>query len=138
MQYQTKPRQDLIDYLKTLVNQPFTAEDLVKYFHQTKRKISKATIYRTLDGLLEQNIIRKYYLNPPTIAYYQWIDPTLACDQHFHLVCNKCGRLIHLDCQIYQHWTEHLLKEHDFLVDEIQTVTYGWCASCRAEMKEQK
>lgn len=135
MQYQTKPRQKIIKYIQNKQDEPFTTEEVIAFFDN---KISTATIYRTLEQLVETNELRKYFLNPPSVAHYQSLDASLNCEEHFHLVCTNCGKLFHIDCIVYQDLTVHLLKEHQFKMDEKQTVIYGWCQDCQVELESEK
>ena len=50
---------------------------------------------------------------------------------HYHLKCEKCGRLVHLECGLIRDLQAHVREEHDFELDMAQTVFYGLCGECR-------
>ena len=49
----------------------------------------------------------------------------------FHCKCEKCGKLIHLECTELSLIGEHLREEHGFSIDHARTVFYGTCNECR-------
>ena len=44
--------------------------------------------------------------------------------------CEKCGKLLHMDCSEITELNEHLKAEHGFTIDPLRTVFYGICAEC--------
>ena len=53
------------------------------------------------------------------------------CSKHYHLKCNTCGKLIHLDCEIMATFTTHMENEHGFAIDLERTLLYGICVDCK-------
>ena len=66
-----------------------------------------------------------------TCACYQYFDGTGDCHRHYHLKCLKCGKLLHAECEFLNDLSEHIEKEHDFVIDGEKTVLYGICGECR-------
>ena len=54
-----------------------------------------------------------------------------------HLKCEKCGKLLHLQCDMLEHIDAHLEEDHGFLLDTKRTVFYGICGDCRRKMQEK-
>ena len=50
---------------------------------------------------------------------------------HFHLICEKCGKLIHLDCHEAEHLLVHIKDEHGFAIDVSKVNFYGLCDDCQ-------
>ena len=142
VQYNTKQREALLEYLEQIPGKHFTAADLCRYFRETGRKIGTATVYRQLERLVEEGSVNKYIIDENSGACYEYINPDVCCHQPscFHCKCEKCGRLIHLDCQEIQMLSEHLLGHHQFQLNPMRTVFYGLCRKCRQETgrKEEK
>lgn len=125
MKYKTKNRTKIIDFLKTNDDKHLTIQEIQKHLPD----IPQATLYRIIDSLCEEGIVRKYYLFPNSSCCFQYSD----CEhehQHFHLVCQKCGKLIHLDCDEVDHLIEHLKEDHNFTVDVSRVNLYGLCEDC--------
>ncbi len=135
IQYNTRHREALIEYLEQIPGQHFTAADLCRYFKEQGRKIGTATVYRQLERLVEEGAVNKYFIDENSGACYEYINPDNCCHHPscFHCKCEKCGRLIHLDCQEIKLLSGHLLDHHHFKLDPLRTVFYGTCQECQQE-----
>ena len=107
-----------------------SVQNISSYFSGEGINVGTATIYRQLDKLGEQGVVRKYVIDEKTGACYQYIEEQEGCRKHFHLKCTRCGRLIHLTCDHLSGLGEHIYEHHGFRVDPSKTVFYGLCAEC--------
>ncbi|MDE5565465.1 MAG: transcriptional repressor [Anaeroplasmataceae bacterium] len=125
--YQTEHQKVIKEYFMNHPNQSFTAKAICEIFSSS---IHKATIYRKLAVLEEEKVIRKIY-QPKDMTYeYQYIGKD--CSSHLHLLCSNCGKTIHLECSEANLFLNHLLKNHQFNVDQFQSVIFGICKECSA------
>lgn len=125
-QYKTEQRKDLLDYMKNNTNKFVKAEDIEKYLKQKQITIGLTTIYRFLNSLEKQGKVR-VELKEHT-KYYQYIMD--ECNNHFHLQCKKCGKIVHLHCDEIEELKAHIAKEHKFEIDSMATIM-GICAECK-------
>ena len=123
-EYSTRQREQIMDYLSELADAHVTADELME-----RLCLGKATVYRTLDRLVQQNVVRRYQLGGRQGACYQYVTDD-GCHHHFHLKCVGCGRLIHVECQLLDQTSRHIAEHHDFEVDQSKTVFYGLCRQC--------
>lgn len=132
--YKTKQRSNILNYLKENKEKHITAEEIILYFKKIGTPIGKSTIYRYLDNLVQENIIRKY-ANSETggAACFQYINNHDKCNNHYHMKCTKCGALIHLDCDEINELSNHIFKEHNFKLDTCKIILYGTCENCLNE-----
>ena len=128
--YKTKQRARILEYLKNNSKQHITADEIINYFKKTENPIGKSTIYRCIDNLIEENVIRKYINEEGKSACFQYIDNQEDCANHYHMKCIKCGNLLHLDCHEINSIQEHILKNHNFKIDVCKTILYGNCDKC--------
>jgi Fur family ferric uptake transcriptional regulator len=128
--YRTRQGEEILDYMKSLGGRHVTVSGMVRYFAGRDGNIGQTTIYRRLEKLAAEGAIRKYTLGDGKSACYQYVDNRAACREHFHLICERCGVLIHVDCDLLEEIRAHLLLEHDFRVDTLKTVFYGLCDAC--------
>ena len=132
--YKTKQRVAILEYLKNNIDNHITADNIIEYFKSIDNPIGKSTVYRYLDSLVEENIIRKYFgAERGEAACFQYIEDGNECHTHFHMKCSKCGSLIHLDCHDMEELAEHIFKEHKFKLDICKTILYGTCEKCMNE-----
>lgn len=130
MNYKTKQREIILDYVIKNKDTHFTAEDLLFYLKQNGTSIGKSTVYRHLDKLVSEDIVRKYYLGEGMPACFQYVDTGQTCKEHFHLKCIKCGTLIHVVCDELEGMANHIARHHHFQINQKKTVLYGICETC--------
>ena len=92
--------------------------------------LSSTAIKEEVERLVENNIIKKFILEDNKGSCYQYIDGK-KCEDHYHLKCKNCNKIIHLDCDEFKNIQNHISKEHDFEIDSIKTVFYGLCKNCK-------
>lgn len=49
---------------------------------------------------------------------------------NYHVKCESCGRLVHLQCKEVSELWNHLLEKHSFKMNPQMTVIYGQCGNC--------
>lgn len=128
--YKTKQREHILNYLKTNEKKHVTAEEIIEYFKSIENPIGKSTVYRYLDNLVAENIIRKYISQERGSACFQYIKNQESCNNHYHMKCIKCGALFHLECNEITDLQNHILQNHNFKLDICKTVLYGTCNNC--------
>ncbi len=138
--YHTKQGAQLLDYLKSHAGRHITAAELIRALAENGTPMGAATVYRRLEKLEAQGLVRRFALDDRGSACWQYIDPdapAVDCHAHFHLKCTACGELYHLDCDHLQEIAAHVAQDHGFAIDPSRTVFYGVCADC-TEKKENK
>ena len=131
MIYKTKQQDLLLSCFKAMQNRHFTAEDVRAYFMKKNISIGIATIYRQIEKFVAQGVVQKYFLGEQNAACFEYMGEKCHKDvSHFHLKCEKCGTLIHLECHDLEKLGSHLMAEHGFTLDPFHTVFYGLCKNC--------
>lgn len=104
-----------------------TAGELYERLKDAKPALGRATVFRSLDRLVEAGVARRLELEGHVYAY-------VACEpeHHHHLSCTECGRVE----EIPESWVEPIAaraSSHlDFEIDDSRLDFYGRCADCRA------
>ena len=128
--YQTKQREAILSYIVSLGGSHVTASRIVEHFKDHALPISRTTVYRHLDRLEESGKLRKYTLDGTSGACYQYAEQSHSCQEHFHLKCEDCGELLHLQCNTLEDIGRHVFEDHAFQVNPMKTVLYGKCRKC--------
>ena len=136
--YRTRQQNCLIDYLTQHEGQHFTAAQIHAHFAEGDQSIGTATVYRQLEKLVDEGVVRRYKLETEESAYYEYVGDNPGCSAHLHCKCERCGTLIHMDCEELEAIRRHLLEEHGFLWNPRRTVFYGICEACRGEEEQTK
>ncbi|MBQ6942852.1 MAG: transcriptional repressor [Ruminococcus sp.] len=134
--YNTTQKEKLLDFLINNNDKHTSAQEIDNYLRSVGSPVGMATIYRQLDRLVEAGTVRKFVIDGKTSACYQYIDNKQECQEHFHLKCRSCGKLIHLNCNKLMDINSHIAQHHGFIVDSSQTVFYGICADCASLPEE--
>ncbi len=133
-EYKTKQRAVILDFLKEN-SAHVCARDIAQHLEEQGIHIGVATVYRALERLCEQGVVRKFVIDERSGACYQYVQDT-ECNEHFHLKCISCGALIHMNCGFLKKMEEHIFDEHGFTVSSGKTVIYGLCSKCNGENRE--
>lgn len=140
-EYQTKQGTQLLDYLRSHAGRHITAAELIQALAAEGTPMGAATVYRRLEKLEAQGLVRRFALDDRGSACWQYIDPEAPqsdCHAHFHLKCTVCGELFHLDCDHLQEIASHVETDHGFAIDPSRTVFYGVCAKCNTRKDDNK
>jgi Fur family ferric uptake transcriptional regulator len=87
--------------------------------------LSRATVYRTMELLVELNLFRPLYLSDPTQRFVS------AAGGHHHLVCTKCGTIYEFEnCHADQLMRE-LAEKYHFLILNHLVEFQGLCENCQ-------
>ena len=130
--YKTKQQDTILKYLIAKKNQHITVNMIAEFLEKQGTPVGVTTIYRHLDKLVEQGELQKYIIDGVTSACFQYIGEEAHCHEHFHLKCENCGTLIHLECGYMKDLYTHVLNHHAFDINTFKTVFYGLCKSCSA------
>ncbi len=138
-QYQTKQRKEMLDFLKDRSGEHFTAQEVCRYFKEQGIPIGTTTVYRHLEALRKEGRIKKYVIDEGSCACFEYLgengegDPAVC----YHMKCEECGSLIHLECDAITELEDHIWKDHRFRVDPGRTVFYGLCEECEKKGYEE-
>ena len=102
------------------------AEDLLADMKARGLKISRATVYRNLDLLVESGLARKQRLGGRGFLY-EHVHPG---QQHDHLVCTGCGRVVEFVSPGIAALLTEICKAHGFLPGRHTLQIAGVCKSC--------
>jgi len=105
----------------------FDAEQLYIDMKTKNFKVSRATVYNTLDILSECNLIRKHHFGH-NLSYYE---KSHSYRQHDHVICKSCDEILEF-CDPRIQSIRTLVEEHfDFEIESHSLNFYGLCKKCR-------
>lgn len=132
MQYRTQQRDTIVRFIEGTAGRHFTVEDVRAHLAEAGFPVGIATIYRHIERLVAEGTVAKYDTGAGGAACFEWTGGGCADGEHFHLKCEGCGALIHLECGELSLIASHLLASHGFRLNPLRTVFHGLCASCAA------
>ena len=131
--YNTKQKQIIYDFLLSHKDMLMTCDEISDQLKESGTPVGKATLYRFLDSLVSSGDARKVADDKKKSAAYQLLDKQMNCESHMHLKCTCCGSFVHLGCDFMHSVGEHILKHHQFKIDNSKTLIYGICGECSAK-----
>lgn len=127
MTYSTKQR---IALKKMLIDEPnrcFTIE-LYQLCQFNAIKISKTTIYRTLELLVEDGEIIRFSPRNQEGSTYQYHQTP-----HLHARCTQCNAILHVNDDCFSDIRNYFLQTYHFTIDTSHTTLNGICKRCNEE-----
>ncbi len=136
--YRTRQREMIVSYLAGAGGEHVTAKSVHGALVKSGRDIGIATVYRQLDRLVEEGLVRQYTLGGGEAACYEYIGGSDSCKHApcFHCMCIECGSLFHMECGHLNDVADHLAAEHGFTINPQRTVFYGLCKACAKAEQE--
>jgi Fur family transcriptional regulator, ferric uptake regulator len=104
----------------------FDAEGLYYRLLTGGRKISRATVYNTLDLLQECGLISKYRFNDNSSRY----EKTFGRPNHHHLVCLQCGDIHEFVNERLNRIQEEVCSTKEFIPHSSSLQIFGTCTRC--------
>jgi len=108
----------------------FDIETLYTYMKNKNYRVSRATLYNTIDVLLDCNLVIKHQFGK-NIAQFE---KAYNCAPHEHLICTNCGKVTEFCDVRVDDIEERAAKQHDFELTYHALYCYGTCSSCKKEM----
>lgn len=102
------------------------AEELLTAMKARGLKISRATVYRNLDLLVESGLARKQRLGSRGFLY----EHMHAGQQHDHLVCTGCGRVVEFVSPGIAALQAEICRAHGFMPARHTLQIAGLCNRC--------
>ena len=106
----TQEREDVLERFFRL-DEHIEADELLMRMRQGESRVSRATIYRTLDLLVQAGLARKVRLGTDRY-YYEHI---LGRRQHEHMICVQCGKVIEWFDPEIPRVVDKNLRQHGFV-----------------------
>ena len=132
-QYKTRQMTELLTFLESVQGSHVTVRDICGHFQSVGIAVGTTTIYRNLEKMVKEGMVAKYVVEGTSSACFEYIGTLEGCERSvcYHCKCEKCGKLIHLQCNEVGSLRQHLLEYHDFEMNSLRTVFYGICGECK-------
>jgi Fur family transcriptional regulator, ferric uptake regulator len=104
-----------------------TADDLVDLIRREDQRISRATIYRTLQWMVEAGIARKVDFGEGRFRF----EHSYRHPRHFHLICKTCNRSFEFLSSDIEALIEEVAAARNFTPRQSVLQIHGTCEACR-------
>ncbi len=120
----SKQREIILDTLKSNVVHP-TAEYIYEILKKEDSKISLATLYRNLNQLAENGLIKKID-GLESSSHYDH-----NTHAHYHFICDNCKKVFDVSCDIAPDIVKKIEDETGFIVSSHDIIIHGICKNCK-------
>ncbi len=103
-----------------------TAEDVAEVVRVEIGAISRQTVYDALGVLVDKGLLRRIQPAGSSARYEHRVG-----DNHHHLVCRTCGRVVDVDCAVGETPCLTAAEDFGYEIDEAEVIYWGHCPSCR-------
>jgi Fur family ferric uptake transcriptional regulator len=107
----------------------FDAEGLYFRLISGGMKVSKATVYNTLDLLQNAGLVSKYRFAEGSSRY----EKAFGQPHHHHLVCLQCGDIVEFVNERLERLQGEVCAGNDFAPQSSSLQIFGTCSRCRKE-----
>ena len=125
----SRQREVILETLKENVVHP-TAEYLYSILKEKEPNISLATLYRNLNQLAENDIIKKID-GLESSSHYDH-----NTHEHYHFICDKCKRVYDISADVAPDIVQKAEQQTGFLIKKHDIVFNGLCRECLEQIKE--
>lgn len=108
-----------------------TAEQIYDLARMRYPEIGLATIYRTLQVLVDLQVIDKINFDDGFARYELGQAPGEGRHHHHHAICNECGAVFPFEEDLLDNLERSLMESLGFTVTDHEVKLYGYCKACR-------
>ncbi|HEX8152489.1 MAG TPA: Fur family transcriptional regulator [Thermoanaerobaculia bacterium] len=106
----------------------FEADELLFKMKQKAVKISRATVYRTLELLVKSGMVRRVHLGEDHYHY----EHVTGNSHHDHLICTTCGGVIEFHDPVLEARQREICERKKFTPTFHNLQILGVCSDCKA------
>ena len=103
------------------------SEDIYFAIKSRKTHVSRATVYRALDILVENKFVRKLNLGDGRARY----EKKIGSFHHDHLICEICGKIIEFVDSDIERLQEIIANKYQFFLQRHVHQLFGNCKECQ-------
>ena len=130
-QHKMTPQRHIV--LQVFMDRPgqhISAEDVHMILRANHSEIGLATVYRSLELLVELGLLQKMEFGDGC-SRYEISDLNPGEHQHHHLICLSCGKVTEFSEDLLENLEKKVADECDFQIEDHQVKLFGYCKECR-------
>jgi Fur family ferric uptake transcriptional regulator len=120
-------QRDLVAQTVFLSDEHLSVEAIQKQLRERGEHVGTATIYRTLDVLVQSGLVRAHDFGEGFKRY----EPMPQEGRHEHLICVRCGKVVEFQNERLERMLPIIADEHAFQHQRHRVEIYGLCQECR-------
>ncbi len=127
----TNQRLYVLEVLASCPDKHLTAEEIYELVKVKCPEIGLATVYRTIQLLLELKLIDRINLDDGFVRYEMGnVHQSENGHHHHHLICLNCGKVLSFEDDLLEELEEQIEHRVSFKVVDHELKFFGYCADC--------
>jgi Fur family ferric uptake transcriptional regulator len=124
--FRITPQREMI--IEAIVHQGnhINADEVFTQIQKRTQSMNIATVYRTLELLVEQGLASRIDLGEGRVIY-----ATHQHGSHIHLVCRQCGKILDANQEMLSTFNRQLQSDYHFVADLQHISMLGLCSECQ-------
>jgi len=110
-----------------------TVDDLYNTIKKKDSKIGLATVHRTMRAICDSGLAGEVDFGDGVRRF----EHKHGHQQHYHLICIKCGRIIEAVSPEIKRLQKKLARQHNFSPTKNTMKIFGICSKCQRSKKQQ-
>jgi Fe2+ or Zn2+ uptake regulation protein len=102
-----------------------TTDVVVETVRREIGSVSVQAVYDVLAALTEKGLLRRIQPAGSPARYEARVG-----DNHHHLVCRACGRMVDVDCAVGEPPCLTAAEDFGYAIDEAEVIYWGRCPKC--------
>ncbi len=127
----TSQRLMVLNILSAHGDEHLTVEEIYDLAKEESPEIGLATIYRTVQVLLELHVIEKVTFDDGFARYELNGEETGSGHRHHHAICTQCGKVYSLETDLLDTLEKQVFESLGFEVTDHEVKLYSLCSACR-------
>lgn len=133
----TNQRIKVLEVLSNSHDKHLTAEEIYEIIKADYPEIGLATVYRTIQLLLELNLVDRINLDDGFVRYEIGnMDENREKHHHHHLICTECGKVLSFEDDLLDELEKRIMDLVSFKVLDHEVKLYGKCKDCLTKENE--
>ena len=118
--------------MRALSGRPhLTADEVVEVVRADIGTISRRAVYDAVGVLADMGLLRRIQPAGSAARYEDRVG-----DNHHHLICRTCGRMVDVDCAAGAAPCLTAADDAGYAIDEAEVIYWGQCPTCQQASEE--
>jgi len=126
----TPQRKAILEVISENMGLHLSSEEIYDYVKVKSPDIGLATVYRTVQLLVELDVLSKLNLDDGFVRY-ELNDHDGDQHHHHHLICSECGSISEVREDLLESIESEIERKYEFQIRDHKLKFFGICKSCQ-------
>lgn len=132
----TAQRRLVLEAVASHPGQHLTAEEIYGLVRDRYPEIGLATVYRTVQVLMDLQVIDKVSFGDGLARYELAVEYDGNHHHHHHAICQKCGAVLSIEEDLLDTLEQAVFDATGFRVTDHEVKLYGYCKKCAKKIEK--